>query len=1636
MKPLRLFLIFFLLIVSARLALADYTGDKVYCYQSQCFESLQQAEAAMKADSIYGGLLQLNATTPNNDLGVGGVTYSYTVPNQPPQDSWTSYDANGRGHQYCSGADPHYPGSCATEQDAAAGWYVIEMQSMAQGLPSCTPGAYRFAGSYVNPFESISVNSGTPNWADMRFNSTSGEWVGSNDAAFVAIFGDSRRVEYDYTCTNGAKNTVVASFEKDTTYVCPAGFYPYSVNYNDPNKSSYLLGLCRPSGPLPYITGKIRQVSSCPANPNPCHPATGDKSRAEADFYFAGRPFTRYYHSLKEFHVNGMAPGWTHTYTEQVGVGAWSYYYLLGGDGNFESFVWTSAPRLRLQNSADRVIDQLSSGGWHLTEADGETRDFDSQGRLLNIRDASDPSRNVDLVYNGSILVGAIDNKGRSITFAYNQAGLLASVTLPDGGLVTYGYDSDANLVSATYPDGHSKLYSYHESGLADAAFPNFLTGITSEDGQRYASFGYDASGRVISSRLVSGSSFVANTALTYMDANTVNVTTDGKGLRVYSVLAGLYRRVLGIANSAGSDASTFTSDDRLNTYTDARGAITKFTYQPGYVSSITTASGTANERQTTIQRDASNRVVQQIHNGIQGAAEVPLSVDLVSYNTLGQAIAQCFADSSVAGAASYSCGSQTNAPLGVRQVLYSYCAAIDASQCPIVGLLLSVDGPRTDVSDITHYSYYLTTDESGCGTVGGACHRAGDLYQVADALGHVSTMVAYDKNGRVVRSQDSNNVITDLTYTPRGWLKTRTVGGASTTIDYDAVGNVIKITDADGVFVGYTYDAAHRLTDISDAVGNHIHYTLDAAGNKTKEDTYDSGNTLRRTLSRSYNTLGQLIGVTDGLNHTVFNANYTDSYDANGNLVHTADGLGIQRKQGYDALNRLVSMLDNYNGTDTATQNTQATFAYDALDNLEGVTDPDGLSTTYDYDGLSNPKALHSPDTGSTGFQVDAAGNRIQQTDAKGTVRTTAYDALNRPITVSYPDSTQNIAYHYDEANSVTGCASSFPVGRLTRIVEAAVTTTYCYDNHGNVTRKVQAQGSQVDTTTYSYTAADRLSSLTTPSQTLTQYSRDAAGRISGVTVTPNSGAGQTVVSAISYLPFGPISSYTLGNGQTISRSYDANYQLTDLTSPALNLHFTRDVMGNITALGNVAGASPAVEAYSYDPLYRLTGVTDGDTSVESYTYNKTGDRLSKTKAGGLATGSYGYQSGTHWLTSVGNAARSYDLNGNTIGSASAGETLGYGYNDRNRLTLVQRNQQTVATYVYNAMGERVAKLVTSPQAVNERFAYNEASQLVGEYGTTNRDYIWLGSLPVAVVDDGTASTVNYVHADGLGTPRAISDAVGNTIWQWPYQSNPFGEQQPTGGYAYNSRFPGQYYDVESRQVANGFRSYDPATGRYIQSDLLGLNGGGLTTYGYAGANPTSNFDLLGLYCQSAGGSTYCSYPGGPSFVVPTPNGFKDFSADDNYYHAYDITRNIGGADPNCVMKQLVNNPVPNNPNGGVRPATAGGTPNIAYIPIIGTDNQVTSYLTENLSGPGMVAVNMTGNGSTFAQGYAARTVSDGVAHTYGEGTSPIQSNLGQDQWGPIPLGALNNFINERVWGGQMDEFISKAQKRCGCGS
>ena len=113
------------------------------------------------------------------------------------------------------------------------------------------------------------------------------------------------------------------------------------------------------------------------------------------------------------------------------------------------------------------------------------------------------------------------------------------------------------------------------------------------------------------------------------------------------------------------------------------------------------------------------------------------------------------------------------------------------------------------------------------------------------------------------------------------------------------------------------------------------------------------------------------------------------------------------------------------------------------------------------------------------------------------------------------------------------------------------------------------------------------------------------------------------------------------------------------------------------------------------------------------------------------------------------------------------------------------------------------------------------------------------------------SAAGTYYVHTDQLGTPRAITDG-STVIWRW--ESDAFGstpaQEDPDGDtnlFTYNLRFPGQYYDSETGLHYNYFRTYDPGVGRYLRSDPIGLDGG-MNTYDYAGSNPLTFKDPLGL--------------------------------------------------------------------------------------------------------------------------------------------------------------------------------------------
>ncbi|MCB1591000.1 MAG: RHS repeat-associated core domain-containing protein, partial [Alphaproteobacteria bacterium] len=123
------------------------------------------------------------------------------------------------------------------------------------------------------------------------------------------------------------------------------------------------------------------------------------------------------------------------------------------------------------------------------------------------------------------------------------------------------------------------------------------------------------------------------------------------------------------------------------------------------------------------------------------------------------------------------------------------------------------------------------------------------------------------------------------------------------------------------------------------------------------------------------------------------------------------------------------------------------------------------------------------------------------------------------------------------------------------------------------------------------------------------------------------------------------------------------------------------------------------------------------------------------------------------------------------------------------------------------------------------------------------------------------------------LATPRAGTNAAGSTVWTW--DSGAFGKEAATGSATVNLRFPGQYYDAETGLHYNWNRTYNPATGRYVSSDPIGL-AGGLNTFGYASQSPVVFFDTDGYMAIPLPPPTIPlpppGLPGYPPGQTPTP--------------------------------------------------------------------------------------------------------------------------------------------------------------------
>ncbi len=1250
---------------------------------------------------------------------------------------------------------------------------------------------------------------------------------------------------------------------------------------------------------------------------NPIDIGNGNKYQWEPDFIDTGTDplvFYRYYNSIQRNDRTALGYGWRHSYQRQLTISETQpdQVQMVRDDGSAFFYTREGEHWVPLGAVADRL--DATDTGWRYHTVQGAIETYTPEGRLQQI---DYPSGVVHtLTYTNGQLTQVADSRGRAITFAV-QHGRVRHVTLPSQELIRFAYDDYGNLAryQRTQTGWWSQLlsafthasttYHYEAPGL-----PHSLTGITDAQGQRYATWGYDDLGRATLSHHGEG---VEQLTITYQADGTVSLV-NAAGLSTHYTLEPArpgYRRVVRIEGDAtpscpatGVDL-TYNPQGFLAFTVDAEGSGQQFARNArGLITQHT--QGLVRNDNTWQPSDGALRTDTTWH------PDLPLATQ-VHYRRYHQGHWQAYLVNDYAydphgrlrthTATDLSPQTEPYATQGTQRTwTYSYTLNPDTQQPQ----QLRVNGPRepraNGQDDITTYQF----------------NPQGLLTHITNPLGQTTHIRHYNAQGNPIEAILANGIHLQLTYDRHGHLDTltREAGDLTETIDVDIDRNglLTQLTQADGSRQHFTYNAARQLTEVTNHWGDTLRITPSPVSGQWRAQTvYDRNGLPVRQFDRQMDSLGRVLAVLGQ-----YGQQTAIRYNKVGQLRSLQEQGNDQPTQHqYDALHRLTHTLDALQGSTHIDYSLQGQIAQ--------VTDAEGNITRFAYNGFGDVIMLQSPDTGVLIHHYDSAGNKIQTQGgptldaAQASTQATAYryDLANRLTMIDYPGHGHDVTYTYDSTDAAHGQG----IGQLTHISDASGTTDYTYDPLGrliNDTRRFTLNGqTTVFSVGYHYTKHGLLDHIQLPNGARQQFEYDD-GRISGINYHSPQGR-QTVIDDVAYALGHTPATWRYGNGLAYQQTYDRNGRLRtqQLThgqqkTPLWSQQYQYDQRNQIEQIDTLASATEFSTRYRYDALARLVaeGGEDAAYPTRAYRYDAVGNRLKQRftlKDQSVDLGA-DYAAENSHLQRFGHTQLLVSDNGNTLMELHPQRDRRYVYNQTNQLVAVYSSQQLSATYAYNSLGQRVHKLAITAQGLQHTvFHYTQDGRLLGEtlwspeYGIqASRYYLWWQRHPVAMVEENgdQPPTITYLHTDHLNTPRLATDANHTVVWQW--QSDAFGvglpDEDPDGDgtlTTLNLRFAGQYFDAESGLHYNVHRYYNPETGRYTQSDPIGLMGG-VNTYAYAMANPVANTDPWGLFLFAFDGTGNDSEKlgGFNANAVTNVALFRDYykagySKDDYFYRA-----------------------------------------------------------------------------------------------------------------------------------------------------
>ncbi len=681
------------------------------------------------------------------------------------------------------------------------------------------------------------------------------------------------------------------------------------------------------------------------------------------------------------------------------------------------------------------------------------------------------------------------------------------------------------------------------------------------------------------------------------------------------------------------------------------------------------------------------------------------------------------------------------------------------------------------------------------------------------------------------------NDLVTTYTADAYGYKATENVGGLMPrSFDHDSNGNQTRMTDGRGLETEFVYDDANRLiqTDFEDGSSRYMGY--DTAGNKIQEED-ENGHMTWHTYDRLNRLLSSTRDMDDGPPLVTSN-----TYNALGSRLTTTDPRNNVTTFEYDDIQRLTSTTDPLNHTTSRFYGANSGSSAFDVSGFKPVRirDPRGYDTHFTYDALyrtTEQATEYGSGTATTETDYDDVGNPVSVTDPLGHTTATEFDALNRPVRVTFADTT------FTEKTYT-------PAGlERTLTDEMGRVTTHHYDDAGRRIRTVFPNpGGGAPEVLMDYDDAGNLVSQTDPNLHVTTFTYDDRNR---KTEEELAAISRLIVTAYDFV--GNVTSVTDANGNTTTTDYDAaNRPVLVTAADGATTETSYDAKGNVLTVTDPLGN---VTINTYDDLNRLLSTTTtpsvGDDIVVSYAYDQVGNRTRQTDGRDCIV-RFTYDGLNRLLTTVHDADTALvatETNGyNDLNKVSyedaEGRVIEYDYDVRNRLTgeTVPSRPQDNRTRTYDDVGNLLSVTHAGDTWRDTAQTYDELNRVVSETSsglthshTYDKAY---NRLTTTYGKTGRVLTRTYDAGNRLLTQEDVLSGEPTRLTSFAYD--------PQGNLLVktltDSSTENRTFDVRNRVVELHVKEPDDITTRLLQTyeyDLAG-NLTALEEIGGVGGLPT----------------------------------------------------------------------------------------------------------------------------------------------------------------------------------------------------